>query len=205
MNYTILEDCSPYYIRYKHEGSDDIIRRVATYKKNLCAKIDSKQPFIHFKLPINLGQKEINSVYCGSQLKLNPERASLFITQPGFYYRPHKDGLQVRSGINYNIDIRDDKCVTSWYSDESLSHYEIDTVGGRSREIMEHSRETIKNNIQPVKSMIAQQNDVILFNTDIFHDFDNSQSTNERTILTLRSTLYNRLDYFAARKILFGF
>jgi len=53
--------------------------------------------------------------------------------------------------------------------------------------------------------MIAKQGEVVLFNTDIFHDVDNTDSKNERTILTLRSTLFEKLDFFQAREILFGY
>ena len=62
-----------------------------------------------------------------------------------------------------------------------------------------------KDIIKPAKSMIAKQGEVVLFNTDIFHDVDNTDSKNERTILTLRSTLFEKLDFFQAREILFGY
>lgn len=53
--------------------------------------------------------------------------------------------------------------------------------------------------------MVATQGDVVLFNTELLHDFDNSNSNNDRTILTIRSRLFEKMDFFTARKILFNF
>ena len=54
--------------------------------------------------------------------------------------------------------------------------------------------------------MIAQPNEAILFNTEIFHNWDNSLSNNERVVLTLRPTLSVRREiYFdTMKKIMFG-
>ena len=137
-----------------------------------------------------------------NQLKFIKERVSLFVTQPGFYYRAHKDGLNHRCSINYTVKILDDKCLTSWYSDNDLKEYEIDNLASKT------SREAIgfdKAKHVPLKSMIAVQNECILFNTDIYHDFDNSKSQNERIVLTLRLENPGDMYFDNVRKILFNY
>ena len=175
------------------------------YKKNYIDNLTDKEKFMHIKMPEDSGTNVLSYVYKAEALKLNKKRVSLFVTQPRHYYRPHKDGLAVKVGINYNIDIRDKFCVTSWYSDESFLNRPIDNLGGTSREIGDYNRYWEKNVIKPVKSMTATVNEAVLFNTDLYHDVDNVFSYNERTILTLRSLLFENLDFLQARKILFDF
>jgi hypothetical protein len=102
--------------------------------------------------------------------------------------------------------VQDSKCVTSWYSDEQFAGRPIDNLAGqtKSREIADYNRREEWNKILPVKSMIARQDEVILFNTDIYHDVNNYNSKNERTILTLRTGPGVTLDFAAARQVLFG-
>ncbi|MFZ9646005.1 MAG: hypothetical protein ACO29M_04920 [Fluviibacter sp.] len=135
------------------------------------------------------------------ELLFDTTRVSLFVTQPGFYYRAHKDGLNHRYSINYTVKILDDKCVTSWYRDVDLQQYPIDNLSNRT------SRECAgfdKTKHSPMMSMTAVQNEVVLFNTDLFHDFDNSRSTNERMILTLRDIKPGMVYFDDAKSKLFG-
>ena len=127
---------------------------------------------------------------------------SLFITSDGRYYRAHKDGIDNRVSINYTVQILDDKCITSWYNENDLKDYQLDglTWSNPSKECNEFD----PTKHTPVKSMTAKPNEAVLFNTDIFHDWDNSTSSNVRAVLTLR--IENQCDiYFEdAKKILFG-
>jgi hypothetical protein len=140
------------------------------------------------------------------------ERVSFFISKPGLYYRAHKDGLDTRFSINYTVKILDDKCVTSWYCDDDLKDYQIDPLSVESRRnplTAVSSRECVgfvKSNHIPTKTMIAKQGEVILFNTDLFHDWDNTTSVNERVVLTLRiaKPLKSKTYFEDAKRILFG-
>ena len=58
---------------------------------------------------------------------------------------------------------------------------------------------------QPVKQMTAKPNEVLLFNTDLWHNWDNSASDKERVILTLRTKEPANFYFEDARKILFGY
>jgi hypothetical protein len=205
MKFKIIEDCSPYYIRYTHDNFEDIIQLCTDYKKQYVDALTTKSKFMHLKLPVDLGSFILDKVYKAIELQLFKQRVSLFVTQSNHYYRPHRDGLAIKMGINYHIDIKDDLCVTSWYDNKLFEGRPIDTLGGVSREIGDYNREVEKEIIKPSKSMTAKQNEVVLFNTDYFHDVDNTASPNERTILTLRSSLYEKIDFFDARQILFGY
>ncbi len=208
---TIIEDCSPYYIRFTHPGIDKIVSK--------CLEISNKkiynEGFNHSALDSVDANTILDLVPASAMIELNKTRVSLFVTNPGFYYRAHKDGLDHRFSINYTVKILDDKCVTSWYSDEDLKKYPIDYLkfkeayriknpylyeNGISREAKGFKKE----NHKPLKSMTALPNEGILFNTDIFHDFDNSRSTNQRIVLTLRAETPADIYFEDAKKLLFS-
>jgi hypothetical protein len=206
MQFEIIEDCSPYFIRYTHTGLDEVIERCKEEKSFYLDSSSKKRKFIHYKLPEPTGIEILNKVYGAKELSLTSKRVSLFVTQPQYYYRPHRDGLAVPMGVNYNVDIIDNKCVTSWYDHNAFIGRPIDNLpSNTSREIADYNRTLEKDTIKPAKSMIAKQGEVVLFNTDLFHDVDNTDSPNERTILTLRSSLFEKLNFMQARKILFGY
>lgn len=202
----IIEDCSPYFIRFRHTGSDEIIDICKKYKEENIDTLDSIKRFYHHRMPLDNGLDILGRVPHNDIFKFIESRVSLFVFQPGVYYRPHKDGLDCKFGINYIVDVRDNKCITGWYDDSQFAGRPIDTFEGgktRSREIADYKRSLEWNKIIPVKRMVARQDEVILFNTDIFHEVNNFNSKNERTILTLRTDV--QIDFFQARKILFGY
>lgn len=175
--FKIIEDCSPFYIRFFHPSNNQVIDKC----KSIVGNTDFPDwTFNNYKLPYLVGKEIVDCV--PFDLNFNLSRVSLFITKAGYYYKAHKDGLDHRFSINYAVEISDDKCVTSWYSDEDLKNYQIDYAFAKSRECDGF----IKENHRPLKTMILQPNEALLFNTDIFHDFDNSRSTNRRIVLTLR-------------------
>lgn len=198
MKYTIIEDCSPYYIRFTHSGIEKIVEYF-NHNSNDYYNYLGKKSFVHYKL---------DSANSDAVLKLIPfdldftrERVSLFVTKPNSTYNAHKDGLAVRCGINYGIVMQDDLCVTNWYSDQDLSGYDIHTLGGVSREITNFDR----TKHIPIKSMTARQGECVLFNTEIYHDWDNSRSSNIRVNLTLRFNQPHRVYFEDIRKQLFGY
>jgi hypothetical protein len=196
MPFTIIEDCSPYYIRFIHEDFEKISTRCLQFVKE--KKFYSK--FTNYRYPIDQANQILNDTTIKNLFDINIEKVALFVTKPGLYYRAHKDGPNHRFGINYGIKILDEDCITSWYSNEELKDYPIDYLGGRSRE----ASGFIKENHKPLKSIIAKQGEIILFNTEIFHDFDNSKSSNERMILKLRVNNPDKMYFEDAKKILFS-
>ena len=183
--FRIIEDCSPYYIRFTHDKLDELVEYCKT-----CIPTDFDQlpEFTHLRLTPDQSEQVLAMTPVSTLFELEKRRVSFFISKPGLYYRAHKDGVNTRFSINYGIVINDSKCITSWYSDQDLSRYSTDILTSTA------SRECAgfdKTKHTPIKTMTAKANECILFNTDIFHDWDNSQSAENRIVLTLRLTPYS--------------
>jgi len=208
MTYTIIEDCSPYYIRFTHPDIAKFIRiaqGVYNATKEWKRVINDVDPlFANYQLHSDAGEKllKINEVH--NNLLLRKDRVSYFVSQPGLRFRAHQDGLMEKFGINYPIKLLDDTSETCWYNDNEINNnykiYEYTNKNERAALEFDKTRHT------PLATLKYRPNEAVLINTAIFHDFDNSRSENERIILTLRS---GELDpgniYFDdARKQLFG-
>jgi hypothetical protein len=207
MKYTIIEDCSPFYIRFTHDGIDEFL--------NLCREslgdISNFPNWMHYNMSrfnASLANTILEKTPLSRDLTLRKDRVSYFISGPRLYYRAHKDGWPGdRYSLNYTVTVNDDKCVTSWYSDEDLKDYPMQNYGIAGGNV-KNSRECVgfdKTKHIPIKTMIAKQGECILFNTDIYHDFDNRESENHRVILTLRNDPPEHFYFEDARKVLFGY
>ena len=130
---------------------------------------------------------------------LKMERVFFFHTPPGHDHPAHKDGNFYKFGINFTLKVLDDKCITSWYDDSIESLYKVKGTVAEPRTLVGFD----KNNHVPIKTMVAKPNECILFNTDIYHAWDNSNSTNERVILALRCEDPHRIYFDDIKRILF--
>ncbi|CAB4241603.1 hypothetical protein UFOVP71_141 [uncultured Caudovirales phage] len=201
--YTIIEDCSPYYIKFKateHSAVVDICRSIVAsseYNKEFIS-----QPLL--QTDINALVKQIPLF---SKLQLNEQRVNLFVSQAGIYRPPHKDGADMKFGVNFMIEVADDKCLTNWYSDELKSrpdYFEgLDNNGIQTRPLRELRNYKYKE-VTPVKSMIANAGECVLFNVGMFHDWDNTQSSNRRVVLTLRPAPGSDMSFEQAKQLLFS-
>ena len=196
--YKIIEDCSPYYIRFTHENIDAIIAQC----KDVVSSSVYEKGFTHQRLDIPVAEDILKLMPMSKQLNFLKLRVSLFVTQPGHYYRAHKDGTSMRIGINYTVNVLDDKCITNWYADKDLEEYPIDYLQNRSasREVLGFDR----HKHTPLKSTTFVEGECILFNTDTFHDVDNTESSNQRVILTLRLAHTENLFFNDVKQILFS-
>jgi len=203
MKYTIIEDCSPYYIRFTHNGINEFINySLDMFNQQDWSKSYSvKHPgFSHCKLDLKEGEDLLSKTPISSKITLTPNRVSFFNSKPGLDYCAHKDGINHRFSINYTVKVLDDKCITRWYSDDDCKNYSIDTLNGSSRECIDFD----KTKHVPLKTMIAKSGECILFNTDIWHSWDNTQSVNDRIILTFRALNPENVYFEDVRKILLG-
>jgi len=186
MKYTILEDHSPYYVTFTYPGFEDVVDYCRNFKYYWAPEKVTAN-FTHWALPQGIGQLVLKKSRL-PDLGYLENRVSLFITKPGGYYPPHKDAGDHRVSINYPIQILDQNCTTQWYSDEQLDAWPINTElarAGMSRESLDFQH-LDKEKLIPSKNVCFQEGSCILFNTDIFHDFDNSQSKHVRVMLTIR-------------------
>ena len=193
-NMVIIEDASPYFIKFKHSGYDNIVSECLKFKSAF-----DKKGFTHYRLPIANAEKILPWVPKYQELDLQLSRFSLFISPPGFYYSAHKDSLQNNVGLNFAVQIENEICETHWYDNTEFDEYYIDTRGGITRDVINFKRE---NHI-PKKTMIFKMGEAVIFNTDIYHDFDNSTSDKTRVILTLRSNNPHLWKFEDYKKILF--
>ena len=215
MKFTIIEDCSPYYIRFTHDGLGEFV----SYALNVYDQVDWSLPtiidnsawtnlesyhsgFLHRRLDESLGIELLSQTPVSSKIPLMTKRVSFFTTAPGFEYRAHKDGANHRFSINYPIRISDDKCITNWYGEDLTNIYPLDHTMYDSSGSMECVGFDKTQHV-PVKTMTAKPNEAILFNADIWHTWDNSQSDNERIVLTLRGVGQGNVSFEEA-KILLG-
>jgi len=183
MHYEIIEDHSPFYVKFSHPGQAEIIE--------LCQRELAEQgpvkTFNHYKIPLDRAREILTLLPLSRYIMFNGYRVSLFIVAPGYRHQVHIDQASV--SINYGVSIRDDLCVTRWYADrdieDNLTVHEDDS----SRAIIDH-RDFQRCPQQPQKSMTMQQGEAVIFNSSQYHDFDNSRSPHPRCILTLR--LYNK-------------
>jgi hypothetical protein len=205
--YTIIEDCSPYYIRFLAPEQEAL--------KTVCMDIvnatEYNKGYTYQKLDKTVSatlSKIIGPMF--QFLKLNTNRISIFVTKPDFYKVPHKDGADFKFGINYMLQVPDQNCVTQWYTDESLRNFfynqYTDSVFDQTLRLREvHG--FYPGAVAPAKSMIAQEGECILFNTDIFHDWHYkgpADPKSKRIALTLRCREGTPITFDDAKQLLFG-
>lgn len=187
---TIIEDCSPYYIRFTYDGLTEFIE----YANNLYSQFDwekSSPEFNHLRLDVNLGKEISKRTLLPLVSSLRMEKAGFFYTPPGHSHPAHKDGLTYRFGINFMLKVLDDKCITSWYDDGLESLYQVKGTLNEPRTLVGFD----KTKHTPLKTMVAKPNECVLFNTDIYHAWDNSNSLNERVVLALRCADPHKINF----------
>jgi hypothetical protein len=193
--YTIIEDCSPYYIRFTWNKLPDLVNFIKTQPIDPAGTLD-RTAYVHYNFDDATARQIVNQLPMEQDFLFDITRVALFITLPGGKSTIHKDGPDNRMSINIPILVLDNKCTTSWYTDKSVGHL-IQTDDGYSRVAV------ADGTITPIKQMTAQSNECILFNTDIYHLWDN-QSDNTRIVLTLRDTDHGNVYFEDAKKKLFG-
>ena len=197
----IIEDCSPYYIRFTYNGAADVI--------NLCNKFgwNHFDSWKHYTYLNCYGEDIAKHVPFTNALNLSlPYRATIYITPPAYKNTVHKDNWDVRWSINFTVCIQDNKCITSWWHEDASAKYNWLVNDDQEHRIQSRVIRDFKfDKEQPVKQMTAKPNEVLLFNTDLWHNWDNSASDKERVILTLRTKEPANFYFEDARKILFGY
>jgi len=194
--YKIIEDCSPYYIKFTWEDLQDTINFISNQTIDLNNGI-KEESYIQYNFDMKTASNIIYKLPMKNNLTLNYDRVALFITDPGEKSSIHKDGAETRYSINIPVSILDNKCVTEWFSNESLKDF-TQRNNEYSRIVDAASRPN------PIKTMCMKSNECVLFNTDIYHSWDNSNSANSRIILTLRDIDVANVYFDDVKKMLFG-
>lgn len=199
MHYTIIEDCSPYYIRFTFPGLTDIIQSVKSWPTEGVYRASG---YWHEHYSIKKANRIISMLPMSSMFEFKNFRVALFNTPPGGGCGIHKDGGDTKVSWNIPIEVSDDMCVTSWYSDEEMAHLPRNLALGPYTNNVWQSWKTLEQ-FTPAKTMTAKTNEMLLFNTDIFHCWSNYQSNHTRKIITLR-TVDTSMHFEEVRNRLFG-
>ena len=197
MSYTIIEDCSPYYIRFTFPKLSEIIQYV---RLQPIAISKDQTNYHHNTFDPQTGTSILKMLPMYNQFKWQTKRVSIFSTLPNRASSIHKDGDDTRVSFNIPITVLDDKCITSWYADDIFKEYSI--IGEPYSRIIFWDKSKY-DSIPTLKKMTAKPNEMILFNTDIFHSWDN-RSENIREVLTIRVQDPHLLYFDQAKQIIFG-
>ena len=204
--YTIIEDCSPYYIRFKWEGLQEVIDFISAN-----AELESSVPsggYSTDKLPYDTASKINEMLPFNKEIALQLKRFWIFTTYPDGGSGIHKDSSNHRMSINIPLQILDDKCTTTLYSDEIFKDTKISNTfdteqqGIRTRNVLQDWH--VPSDYPILKTFTARADEAVLLNTEIWHNFWNKDSTNTRKILTMRVKDPGNFYFDDAKKVLFG-
>jgi len=195
MKHFIIEDSSPFYVKFKHQGLEDII----VICQHELEKISQTNTFAHHALPVDVAEKILDHLPLSKLIDFQKNRVSLFISAPGHRHEIHIDQAPV--SINYGVSILDNLCQTNWYADHDIVDNFPVAADHVSRAFI-HKSDFDKNRQLPVKSFIMAQGEAVVFNSNDYHDFDNGRSRHYRCVLTLRLANKNiKFDFL--KKIMF--
>jgi hypothetical protein len=196
-NLYIIEDCSPYFIRFKFDQLEKIVSLIKSQESNLSVK-QTDTAYIHKDFPKSVTEKIVS--YLPRDFEFNFDNSAIFETPPGGGCGIHKDGKDNRISFNIPIQVLDNKCITYWYNDSEQFNNLSLSGGSYSRNI--YSDHNTLDKFVFSKSLIAQENEMILLNTDIFHAWKNYSLENVRKMFVLRLINRNVLYFDIAKKIL---
>lgn len=201
--YEILEDASPFFIRFRFPGIEHLIAKAKEkfiFRENNDGRTHQNNGFSHYRLGQQAGLELLNMVPFRDRLPFIESRVSYFTSQPGYRHHVHIDGAAL--SFNFGVDIRDSLCKTSWYDEKDINGVYTITSGLPANRAIVNIPEFLENPARPIKTFVHNEGECVLVNTDTFHDFDNSQSPNTRTILTLRILYADKIKFAdAAREI----
>lgn len=196
-NLYVIEDCSPYFVRFKFDRLEKIISIIRSEEPNL--HVDRIDPgYVHKDFNKNITEKIVSCL--PKKFQFNFATSAIFETPPEGGCGIHKDGKDNRISFNIPIQVLDNKCVTYWYNDTE----QFDSLKCKSdfysRNIF-YDYNSMDKFISS-KSMISKENEMILFNTEIFHSWKNYSSKHDRKMFVLRIKDRDTVYFDDAKKIL---
>lgn len=204
--YEIIEDCSPYCIRFRFEGLEELINFIKTLKPSVEYGAVN---YFHRTFHEVDAKKIIEKLPMANDFDWLTKRFTIFSTPPGRCCAIHKDGNAYKDGgggdfvgINIPLTILDDQCVTSWYDDEVFKDMNVFGWPYCFKVLFDPKG---YDQFPKLKQMVMKPTEVVLFNSSIYHSWENNKSKNIREILTLRFKHGEQINFFDARKILFGY
>jgi hypothetical protein len=196
--FNIIEDCSPFYVRFTFIGIENFISLVKSLSPE-CFNKKNKIGYIHSDVIECEAETILKKLPLTQKFEFIKHRVGIFDTLPYGGCGIHKDGWNRKVSFNIPIEIHNELCITKWYDDSLFENMEVKGLP--------YSRNVFRDftKMQPFpssKEMIAKMGEAIIFNTDIYHSFDNTKSSDWRRVLTLR-LVDDNISFQQAKEILF--
>ena len=196
--FTLIEDSSPFYVRFTFTGIETFIDHMKSLSPDCFYKKDCVG-YIHSDVIESESETVLKKLPLTKKFEFVKKRIGVFETLPYGGCGIHKDGSNSKVSFNIPVEIHDDLCVTKWYDDSLFKGMKVLGLP-YSRNVF---RDFTKMQTFPyTKEMIAKMGEAIIFNTDIYHSFDNTISSNWRRVLTLR-LVDDNISFQQAKGILF--
>ena len=196
--FNIIEDCSPFYVRFTFIGIENFIKHMQSLPPE-CFKRNPQTGYIHSDVIESEAEIVLKKLPLSQKFEFIKHRVGVFDTLPYGGCGIHKDGWNRKVSFNIPIEIHNELCVTKWYDDSLFEDMDV--------KCLPYSRNVFSNfnkmqTFPHAKKMIAKIGEAIIFNTDIYHSFDNTQSSDWRRVLTLR-LVNDNISFKQAKEILF--
>lgn len=203
MQYTIIEDASPYYVRFTFEGLSDAIEEIRSIPKppEKPGGGQLQREYTQYIFDEETGKHIVEKLGLWDKIAIKTDRVLIVETPPGGGCGIHKDGAASKTGINIPLLIIDHSCITSWYKEEEFPDQEH-VYGAYSRNAFGDFY--IMNDVYTaIRTLKVIPNEMILMNTDLWHSWDNTKSENFRSLLTLKIDQHNDLTFDQVKELLF--
>jgi hypothetical protein len=184
----ISQDNSPYFLKF---NLDNVNLRLSEFKSILPKYLfedDVSDKLYHI---YDLSKFEINHFF--NLIPLNDitewhDIVRVVSVKKGFVGPLHKDGINAKSSINIGIHVKNSDCTTYWFDDEKINiKSESKKMELDGKNINSRNADGIDwRNIEPSAKTVLEQNELILFNSNIYHTWDNLTGENARVTLKLR-------------------
>ena len=187
----VIEDCSPFYVRFTFDNLSQIVQYAKDNDKEIgftkYLKEERGPDYEHINLYADVGQRIVEMLPFKDIAPFMTRRVAIFDTPPGGGCGIHRDGADTKVSFNIVLDSADDLCETTWYnSTEAFESLEQQGFEDNYTRCVYPNYRVMAFRHSPIKRMVARPNEMILFNTDIYHAWQNVKSTNRRRVLTLR-------------------
>jgi hypothetical protein len=205
--FKIIKDCSPYYITFTHDNFDRVVEYIRnifdagnTEKYEPPVLCNIRQVIPTYKTQYySLSKEDLDHILTlnplMAKLDINSDRQIYMQTLPGVVHPIHKDGPTINPhgySLNYPVRIQDECCVTRWYADKNIARYANSNLFYST------------GPLEILQTVTLKQDEAVLINGEIHHNWDNSLSSHERITLTFRDSNPGQVSFELAKQKLFN-
>lgn len=196
---SIIEDQSPYFIKFFIKDYESKISQFNSILPEylFSDEITNNENYIIYDLNNNEREIFFKLFSCENIIKWN-DMIRIVSVKKGFTGPLHKDGTYNTpiSNLNIGLSIKDKFCKTYWFNDTNI-------LSRRRKLMLDNKQITARISnanwkiLEPDATTVLHQNELIVFNADIFHTWDNSSSEHARVTLKLRP--HGAVDFYSLK------